>query len=161
MYTYAIKAGDKKVRTRGNCLYWLQKRVGKLAKDLHLRACKHIRNMMIDNVKNKSDLLKTDNINIKLQNFVEYYAKLYEQAPIKKCKMLRVLVDTPKGKSPDTDELPYEYYKRYPNKAAQILADINNRAADSDKQPISWAQIIISVIPKELDSYFTHKFQPR
>jgi hypothetical protein len=38
--------------------------------------------------------------------------------------------------------------------------DIGNRVADLGKQPTSWAQIVISVIPKEPDSYSTHKFQP-
>jgi hypothetical protein len=40
--------------------------------------CKHIGNMTIDNVKDKPDLPRTDDINVILQNFVEYYAKLYE-----------------------------------------------------------------------------------
>jgi hypothetical protein len=40
------------------------------------RTCKHIGNMAVDNVKDKPDLPRTDNINIILQNFVEYCAKL-------------------------------------------------------------------------------------
>jgi hypothetical protein len=36
MHTHAIKAWDKKVRTRGKHLCWLQKRIDKLAEDLHL-----------------------------------------------------------------------------------------------------------------------------
>jgi hypothetical protein len=82
------------------------------------------------------------------------------EAPIKESKMLRALVDTLKGKSPGTDRPPYECYKGCPNKAARILADIDNRVVDSGKQLTSWAQIIILVIPKEPDSYFTYKFQP-
>jgi hypothetical protein len=35
-------------------------------------------NMIIDNIKNKPDFPRTDNINVILQNFVKYYAKLYE-----------------------------------------------------------------------------------
>jgi hypothetical protein len=82
--------------------------------------------MTIDNIKDKPDLPRTDDINVILQNFVEYYAKLYEhkgvcpmaldklianltlnldnkeverlEAPIKESKMLRALVDTPKGR---------------------------------------------------------------
>jgi hypothetical protein len=78
------------------------------------------------------------------------------EAPIKESEMLRALVDTPKGKSPGTDRLLYECYKGCPNEAAQILADKGNRVADSGKQPTSWAQIVISVIPKKPDSYSTH-----
>jgi hypothetical protein len=106
----------------------------------------HIGYMMINNVKDKPDLPKTYDINIILQNFVEYYAKLYEhkgvcpmaldklianltfnlddkeverlEAPIKESKILRALVDTPKGKSPGMDQLPYECYKGCPNEAA-------------------------------------------
>jgi hypothetical protein len=102
--------------------------------------------MMIDNIKDKPDLPRTDDINVILQNFVKYYAKLYEhkrvcpmaldklianltfnlddkeverlEAPIKESKMLKALVDTPKGKSPGTDQLSYKYYKGCPNEAA-------------------------------------------
>jgi hypothetical protein len=245
MRTYAIKAWDKKVRTRGKCLCWLQKRIDKLAEDLYLMqlnypyrattrnyweqyckalniavakdmamckeametkwiqraekpnknflakpkgALKHIGNMTIDNVKDKLDLLRTDDINIILQNFVKYYVKLYEhkgvcpialdklianltfnlnnkeverlEAPIKKSKLLRALVDTPIGKSPGIDQLLYECYKGCSNEAARILADIDNRVADSGKQPILWAQIVILVIPKGPDLYSIHKFRP-
>jgi hypothetical protein len=144
--------------------------------------------MTIDNVKDEPDLPRTDDINIILQNFVDYYAKLYEhkgvcplaldrlianltlnlneediemlEAPIKKAEMLRALVDTPKGKSPGTDRLPYECYKECPNEAAQILASIGNKVANTGTQPTSWAQIVISVLPKEQDSYSTHKCRP-
>jgi hypothetical protein len=33
------------------------------------------------------------------------------EAPIKESEMLRALVDTPKGKSPGMNQLPYECYK--------------------------------------------------
>jgi hypothetical protein len=39
--THAIEAWDKKVRTRGKCLCWLQKRIDKLAEDLHLMQLNH------------------------------------------------------------------------------------------------------------------------
>jgi hypothetical protein len=41
MRTHAIEAWDKKVRTRGKCLCWLQKRINKLAEDLHLMQLNH------------------------------------------------------------------------------------------------------------------------
>jgi hypothetical protein len=40
------------------------------------------------------------------------------EAPIKESKMLKALVDTPKGKSPGTYPLLYECYKGCPNEAA-------------------------------------------
>jgi hypothetical protein len=102
---------------------WIQM-AGKPNKDFLAKpkgAHKHIGNMTIDNVKDKPDLLRTDNINVILQNFVKYYAKLYKhkgvcpmaldklianltlnldnkeaerlEAPIKESEMLRALVD--------------------------------------------------------------------
>jgi hypothetical protein len=82
------------------------------------------------------------------------------EALIKESNMLRALVDTPKGKSPGLDQLPYECCKGCPNEAAQILAAISNRVADSGIQPTLWAEIIILVISKEPDTYSTHKFRP-
>jgi hypothetical protein len=35
------------------------------------RTCKHIGNMMIDNIKDKPELPRTDDINVILQNFVK------------------------------------------------------------------------------------------
>jgi hypothetical protein len=70
-------------------------------------------------------------------------------------EMLRALVDTPNGKAPGMDRLPYECYKALPNEAA-----IGNRVSDKGTQPATWAQILISVIPKEKDSYSTHKYRP-
>jgi hypothetical protein len=43
---------------------------------------KRIGNMTIDNVKDKPDLPRTDDINVILYNFVEYYSKLYEYKSI-------------------------------------------------------------------------------
>jgi hypothetical protein len=128
-----------------------------LAKPKRVQKC--IGDMTIDNIKDEPDLPRMDDINIILQNFVNYYAKLYEhkavcplalnrlianlilnlndkdvkelEAPIKKGKILRALVVTPKGKSPGTNHLPYECYKECPNKAALILASISNKVADT------------------------------
>jgi hypothetical protein len=43
---------------------------------------KRIGNMTIDNVKDQPDFPRTDDINIILHNFVEYYSKLYEHKKI-------------------------------------------------------------------------------
>jgi hypothetical protein len=54
---------------------------GKSNKDFPAKlkgTCKCIGHMTTNNIKNKPDLPRTDNINVILQNFVEYYAKLYE-----------------------------------------------------------------------------------
>jgi hypothetical protein len=118
--------------------------------------------MTIDNAKDKPDLPHTDDINLILQNFVEYYAGLYKykeicpsanklignltlqleeekekalSIPISPKEMLRALVDTPNGKAPGTDRLPYKCYKALPNKAANILAAIGNRMSDKGTQP--------------------------
>jgi len=144
--------------------------------------------MTIDNVRDRPDLPRTDDIKVILQNFVEYYGELYKHkpicpkaldrlmgnltlelneeevkelnAPIESKEMLKALVDTPKGKSPGTDRLPYECYKACPLEAASILAGLGNLVSDKGAQPNSWAQILISVLPKEADSYSTHKFRP-
>jgi hypothetical protein len=42
----------------------------------------------------------------------------------------------------------------------QTNSSIGNKVADTGTQPTSWAQIVISVLPKEQDSYSTHKFRP-
>jgi hypothetical protein len=87
--------------------------------------------MTIDNVKDQPHLPRTDDINVILHNFVEYYSKLYEHKricpvaldrliknltlmldmeeteeldkPIMDKDMLAALITTPKGKSPGTD----------------------------------------------------------
>jgi hypothetical protein len=45
-------------------------------------ARKRIGNMTIDNVKDQPNLPRTDDINVILHNFVEYYSKLYEHKRI-------------------------------------------------------------------------------
>jgi hypothetical protein len=49
-----------------------------LAKPKGSRKC--IGNMTIGNVKDALNIPRTDDINVILQNFVDYYAKLYEQS---------------------------------------------------------------------------------
>jgi hypothetical protein len=80
--------------------------------------------------------------------------------PISEKELLAALVDSPKEKSPGTNQLSYKCYKANLKELAAILATISNLVADQGAQPQSWAQIIIAVIPKEADSYSTHKFCP-
>ena len=178
------------MRKEANKAKWIQM-AGKPNKDFLAKprgARKPFGSMTIDNVRDRPDLPHTDNIKVILQNFVDYYGKLYRHkpicpkaldrlignltldltkeevkelnAPIESKEMLRALVDTPKGKSPGTDRLPYECYKACPLKAASILTGLGNLVSDKGAQPNSWAQILISVLPKEADSYSTHKFRP-
>jgi hypothetical protein len=42
--------------------------------------------------------------------------------------MLIALINTPKGKSPGTDCLSYEYYKEIPKEAAMALTGISNQS---------------------------------
>jgi hypothetical protein len=165
---------------------WIQM-LGKPNKDFLSKpkgAKKRIGNMTIDNVKDLPDLPRTDVMGVILQNFVEYYSKLYEHKaicpvaldrlianltltldeeeaeeldePISSKELLAAIVDSSKGKSLGTDRLPYECYKANPNESATILAGISNLVPDKGTQPQSWTQIIISVLPKEADSYSTH-----
>src|SRR5690606_37325917 len=66
----------------------------------------------------------------------------------------------PKNKSPGLDRLTYECWKAHPRLAARILAKVANLVTDTGEQPTSWGEILISVLPKEEDSYSTHKFRP-
>jgi hypothetical protein len=169
---------------------WIQM-AGKPNKDFLAKprgAHKRFRSMTIDNVKDQPDLLRKDDIKIILQNFINYYAKLYEHkeicpialdklignltlslneeesealnVPIKKAEMLVALINTPKGKSPGMDKLPYKCYKALLLEATNILTNIGNQVSEKKAQPASWAHILIFVLPKEEDSYSTHKYRP-
>jgi hypothetical protein len=132
--------------------------------------------MTIDNVKDQPGLPRTDDINTIFHNFVKYYSKLYEHKkicpltldakeakelnkPITGKEMLTALINTPKGKSPGTDRLLYEYYKKVPEKAAVALTGISNLVPELKAQPAS-CQITISVLSKEADLYTIYKFCP-
>jgi hypothetical protein len=123
--------------------------------------------MTKDNVKDQPGLPRTDDINTILHNFVEYYSKLYEHKKI--CpieldrliksltltldaeeaeelnksitgkEMLTALINTPKGKSPGTDRLPYECYKEVLEEAVAALTGISNLA-----RAISSASIMVT-----------------
>jgi hypothetical protein len=124
---------------------------------------KRIGNMTIDNVKDQPDLPRMDDINTILHNFVEYYSKLYEHKkvypvaldrliknltlmldmeeveeldkPIMDKEMLAALINTPKGKSPGMDRLPYKCFKEVPKEAAVALTGINNLVPKLNAQP--------------------------
>jgi hypothetical protein len=99
-------------------------------------ARKRIGNMTVDNIKDQPGIPRTDDMGVILQNFVEYYFKLNEHKaicpvaldrlianltltlddeeaeeldePISEKELLVALVDSPKGKLPGTDRLPYK-----------------------------------------------------
>jgi hypothetical protein len=130
-------------------------------------ARKRIGNMIIDNIKDQPHLSRTDDIDVILHNFVEYYSKLYEHKricpvaldrliknltltldmeeaeeldkPITDKDMLAALITTFKGKSPGTDHLPYECYKEAPMEAVAILTGIGigNLVPELKTQPAS------------------------
>lgn len=184
------KAKDMAARKEAMQAKWIQM-AGKPNKDFLAKprgSHKKIGNMTIDNVKDKPDLPRTDDMTVILNNFVAYYGKLYEHKricpialnklisnltltltedeekildePIKADEMLKAIIGTPKGKSPGTDRIPYECYISAPLVSARILAEIGNMVSQYEEQPTSWGQILISVLPKEPDSYSTHKFRP-
>ena len=74
--------------------------------------------------------------------------------------MLEAILWSPNGKAPGSDTLPYEAYKVAPEEAARALVGIANLVTTEGIQPDSWRELIGSVLPKETDSYTTHKFRP-
>ena len=144
--------------------------------------------MTIDNVKNMPDLPHTDDVGIITDNFVTYYGQLYcdkpvnmpnldrmignltlkldEEdasvlgAPINMNKVREVLKKVPRAKPPGTDSLPYKIYRALRGPAAIAIAKIANLVTDMESQPDSWMDISVAVLPKEEDSYSTHKFRP-
>jgi hypothetical protein len=49
-------------------------------------------------------------------------------------------------------------HKEVPKEAVEALMGIGNLVPKLKAQPASWLQITILVLPKEADSYTTHKF---
>jgi hypothetical protein len=127
------KSKDMAMRKEAIQAKWIQM-LGKPNKDFLAKpkgARKRIGNMTVDNIKDQPGLPHTDNMGVILQNFVEYYSKLYEHKaicpvaldrlianltltlddeeaeeldePILKKELLVALVDSPKGKSLGTD----------------------------------------------------------
>ena len=147
-----------------------------------------IANMTVDNIKDCPDLDRTDDIDIISKKFVTYYGELYKHKKVRKAtlaklienltlkltpedeallegeileeEMLEAILRSPNGKSPGSDTLPYEAYKAAPEKAARALVGIANMVTTEGIQPNSWRDLIVSVLPKEADSYTTHKFRP-
>jgi hypothetical protein len=69
-----VVAKDMAMHKEATETKWTQM-AGKPNKDFLAKPNKRMGNTMIDNIKNKWDLLRTDDINIILQNFVVYYTK--------------------------------------------------------------------------------------
>jgi hypothetical protein len=81
---HIVTAKDLAVCKEATEAKWIQM-AGKPNKDFLAKprgAHKMFGSMIIDNVKDQPDLLRTDDIKIILQNFVDYYAKLYEHKEI-------------------------------------------------------------------------------
>ena len=162
-------AKDMAARKEATEAKWIQMS-GKPNKDFLAKpkgTRKRIGNMTVENTKDRPVLPCTDDITIILQNFVDYYEKLYEhkkvcpialdkliqnltlsldeeeteilEAPISEAEMLHALVASPKSKSPGTDCLLYECYKASPLASARILAGIGNLVSERRQQPASWS----------------------
>ena len=54
--------------------------------------------------------------------------------------------------------LPYKIFRALPGLAATAIAKIANLVTEMESQPESWLDISVAVLPKEDDSYSTHKF---
>ena len=81
-------------------------------------------------------------------------------APINMNEVREVLKKIPRGKTPGPDSLPYKIYKALPGLAATAIAKIANLVTEMEAKPDSWLDISVAVLPKEEDSYSTHKFRP-
>ena len=80
--------------------------------------------------------------------------------PIAVNEVREVLGKIPGAKTPGPDSLPYKIYRALPGPAALAIARIANLVTDLESQPDSWMDINVAVLPKEEDSYCTHKFRP-
>ena len=80
--------------------------------------------------------------------------------PITMNEVQEVLGKVPRAKTPGPDSLPYKIYRTLLGPAALAIAKIANLVTDLKSQPDSWLDINVAVLPKEEDSYSTHKFRP-
>ena len=96
-----------------------------------------------------------DNLTLKLDE--EDAATL--GAPISMNEVREVLAKVPRAKTPGPDSLPYEIYRALPGPAALAIAKIANLTTDLKSQPDSWLDVSVAVLPKEEDSYATHKYR--
>ena len=78
--------------------------------------------------------------------------------PITMSEVQEVLGKVPKAKTPCPDLLSYEIYRALLGPAVLAIARIANLVNDLESQPDSWLDINVAVLPKEEDSYSTHKF---
>jgi Reverse transcriptase (RNA-dependent DNA polymerase) len=147
-----------------------------------------IGNMTVENTKDEPDLPRTDDMDTILKNFTKYYGTLYKHKKVHfpSLEMLierinlgldpeeietlnkdvsaeeltRVIIDSPSLKSPGSDRIPYELYKIDSVNAAMALTAVAATITEIGSQPFSWSNLVVAVLPKEADSYSTHKFRP-
>ena len=157
-----------------------------LAKPRH--KSRKIQNMTVDNIRDRPDHPRTNDTDIITKNFVNYYGELYSHKkidkrplkrmignldldlsieqmdslndPISDAEVLDAIFKLPSNKSPGKDRLVYKMYRCAPALAARAITMVANAVTDTRSQPPSWGEVLISVIPKEEDSYSTHKFRP-
>jgi hypothetical protein len=141
MCTHTIEAWDKKVRARGKHLKAIAKRCTKLRIDLHRMPINHLCRGPTITVLTNSKAICPVALDRLIANLTltlnEEEAKELDE-PISSKELLAAIIDSPKGKSPGTDCLPYECYKANPNESATILAAIGNLVPDKGTQPQSW-----------------------
>ena len=149
---------------------------------------KKIGNMTVSNNKDMPEDPRTNDEGIIHENFVKYYSTLYKdkmihgkslndmienldldlnaeqrealEGPITREEMMKAIASLPLGKATGTDGIPYEMYKAMAQTIAEPLMKIATRVSARGQIPKSWKEIIITVLPKEPDSYSTHKFRP-
>jgi hypothetical protein len=99
------------------------------------------RSMTIDNVKDQTSLaICPIALNKLMSNLTLILDKEETKAlntPIKEAKMLVALVNTPKGKSPGMDRLPYECYQTLLLEATNNLTNFGNQVLEKKAQPVS------------------------
>jgi hypothetical protein len=141
---------DQEGRKEASTTKWIRI-AGKPNKDFLARprgGRKRIANMTVENRKDEPDLPRTNDINVILENFVNYYGELYAHKKVNKTtldrliqnltltltdkeratldstigpeEIMKAILETPKNKSPGLDRLTYECWKACPQAAARI-----------------------------------------
>ena len=147
-----------------------------------------IANMTICDLKDQPAEERTDDMDIISNNFTKFYSKLYEtkhidkqalhslldsldleinqeerdtlEMPIAPSDIMEVMAKLPAKKAHGMDRLPYEALTIEPRAIAEMLAKVSEATYSLGSVPKSWKEVVISVLPKEKDSYSTHKFRP-
>jgi hypothetical protein len=60
-----------------------------------------------------------------------------------------VIQNLPRGKSPGTDGLTYEFYKATEEEATPVLTKLFNKVLEEGEMPSSWHKSLITIIPKK------------